>query len=316
MRLSPFFTMRFANRNVFVGLFVALGLVPGSAADLGKSPKGASAVIESSVPDVPGDEIFGFTSPSDVGKPGDTGLAIENSGRAGKRDGSYGSITSKVEFSRTFAENWWIAGSFFNTWHRSVNVTAAPFDHDRIDFDGISTEIVHRIIERSASNPIAVSLSFEPRWARVEPVTGIQRDSFTGEVKLFADAVVIPDTLYWGFNLNWAPAIQQSVPLRSQWVSLSGTNISTALTYQIKPNLLVGGELRWEAAFNKALFSAYAGQALYLGPTLIYKVTDKLALNVVWTPQIEGHAVGAVPGRLDLDNFERQLFRAKLVMQF
>ena len=55
----------------------------------------------SDVPDVPGENIFGFTDPTDVGKPGDTGLASENTGRAGKRMGRYFTLQSKTELGRT-----------------------------------------------------------------------------------------------------------------------------------------------------------------------------------------------------------------------
>ena len=36
--------------------------------------------------EVPGGDIFGFTSPTDVGNKGDHGLALELSNRAGKRE--------------------------------------------------------------------------------------------------------------------------------------------------------------------------------------------------------------------------------------
>jgi hypothetical protein len=42
------------------------------------------------VPEVPGDDIFGFTDPTDVGHPGDTTFANENDGRWGKRSGTTG----------------------------------------------------------------------------------------------------------------------------------------------------------------------------------------------------------------------------------
>jgi len=38
-------------------------------------------------------------------------------------------------------------------------------------------------------------------------------------------------------------------------------------------------------------------------------------LNLVWTPQIRGHAIDT-DRRLDLDNFERHQFRAKLATSF
>ena len=35
------------------------------------------------LPDVPGDSIFGFTDPTDVGKPGDTAVSFENTALTG-----------------------------------------------------------------------------------------------------------------------------------------------------------------------------------------------------------------------------------------
>jgi hypothetical protein len=45
------------------------------------------------------------------------------------------------------------------------------------------------------------------------------------------------------------------------------------------------------------------------------KLSEEAALNIAWTPQIAGRASG-VPGRLDLDNFERHQLRVKLTASF
>src|SRR5918998_3307278 len=68
--------------------------------------------------EVPGGDIFGFTSPTDVGETGDRGLAFELSNRAGKRGGDYWSPTLKTQFSYTLADNFAIAVSPFFTGHR------------------------------------------------------------------------------------------------------------------------------------------------------------------------------------------------------
>jgi hypothetical protein len=66
------------------------------AADLPrKAPKRAAAVADHcakveplpGTPEVPGGDIFGVTSPTDIGDPCTWALASENSGRAGRRDG-------------------------------------------------------------------------------------------------------------------------------------------------------------------------------------------------------------------------------------
>ena len=45
------------------------------------------------------------------------------------------------------------------------------------------------------------------------------------------------------------------------------------------------------------------------------KLSDSAALNFVWTPQVAGRAENA-RGALDVDNFERHQFRAKLSASF
>src|SRR3712207_3475434 len=72
--------------------------------------------------EVPGGDIFGFTSPTDVGRPGDRGIAFELSSRAGKQGGSYWSPTLKTQFSFTPAENFSVALSPWVTAHRVRDV--------------------------------------------------------------------------------------------------------------------------------------------------------------------------------------------------
>src|SRR5271169_237680 len=121
---------------------------------------------------VPGEDIFGFTSPTDVGKSGDSGFVNENDGRFGKRQGTYGALNTKYEFSRTVADSWWMAGSLFGAYYHSQDVIGLV-DVNHVAFDGLSFEIEHLIVERSAGQPFAVSISVEPRWGRLDSVAGL-----------------------------------------------------------------------------------------------------------------------------------------------
>jgi hypothetical protein len=60
------------------GAFVALAFLPAS--------RRAEERAEEEVAEVPGDDIFGFTSPTDAGKAGDLEYFNENDGRVGKRE--------------------------------------------------------------------------------------------------------------------------------------------------------------------------------------------------------------------------------------
>jgi hypothetical protein len=266
--------------------------------------------------DVPGENIFGFTDPTDVGKPGDTAIASENTGRTGKRMGRYLALQSKTELSRTLGENTWGAVSLFNSHYRVRDVPDLDRNLNRTAFDGMSFEIARRVVERSATNPFAVTLALEPRWSRLDPIAGTRVEAFSAEAKLFVDAVVVPEKLYWAMNLNYAPGTQRGTEPGAKWVENGGSNISTALTYAWSPSVFTGAEIRVLSAFNQAFFGRYAGSALFIGPTFLWKITDKVAFNVVWTPQVAGRSESNKDRLYDLDNFERHQFRAKLAVQF
>src|SRR6185295_20349876 len=200
LTFRPF--LRASAGMLAAALMNSLFAVETSAQELPK--KAAKPSVESNVPEVPGDDIFGFTAPTDIGNPGDTGFANEIDGRFGKRSGSYSAWFSKYEFSRTLSEDWWIAGSFFGAYHHSRNVPDIA-DINKLAFLGLSFEIERRIFRRSAGNPFAVSVSVEPAWARIDGTTGQPSNAYGAAFKFFIDAVVVPDKLFWAANLIWAP---------------------------------------------------------------------------------------------------------------
>jgi hypothetical protein len=274
---------------------------------------GAARAAEAKVAEVPSEDIFGFSSPTDLGNAGDTNFANENDGRLGKRSDLYRALNAKYEFSKTLPDDWWIAGSFFGTYNHASNVPGLN-DINRVAFDGLSFEIEHRILKRSSGNPFAISLSIEPRWGRIDGVTGETSNSFGATFKLFIDGVVIPDKLFWAANLQWFPQTAQDPMNRSHWMDSSLTLASMALAYQMSMKFFVGVETRYLSSFGNAWPSQNLGNALYLGPTLLWRVTDKISFNMTYQPQVFGHASGSPDRNLDLDNFERAQFRAKLAV--
>ncbi len=279
------------------------------AADL-KSGK-ASEPAAPEITQVPGEDIFGFTSGTDVGSPGDKGVALENDGAFGSRAGRYRVLTQKLELSRTFAENWSYAASAFGAW---TSVKNDDFSRTAYGFDGLSMEMRHRVIERSATNPFALTLALEPRWGRIDTGTGLRSDSYSAEAKLQIDAP-INDRLFWAMNLNFGSARSRDAIERT-WSSDSESSVSSALAYAVvEDKVFIGAEARWQQAYAKAFFGALNGQALYFGPTMAVKAAPNVTINLVMLPQIAGKARG-VGGPLDLDNFERANFRAKIVVGF
>ena len=289
-----------------------------SAAIFAGAPEQARAADAAPAPEiaqVPGDDIFGFTSPSDIGNPGDMAVANENDGRAGKRDGRYFALNQKLEISRTLTPDWWLAGSFFMAHNNARNVTGLP-DVNRYQFDGFSFEIAHKLVNRDATNPFAVTLSAEPRWGRVDGVGGLRSNSWGATFKLFTDAVVVPDKLFWAGNIQATTQTSEDPAAPGEWIPGSTLLLSTALTWQAAQNLFLGAEARYFTTFDSASFHHPVGRALYIGPTLAWKITDKIVFNTTYQPQVSGHSAASRNQNLDLDNFERAQFRLKLVVNF
>jgi hypothetical protein len=288
---------------------------PASAWALCRKP--TDAPDNNKFPDVPGGDIFGFTDPTDVGSPGECGLAFEYSAAAGKADGRFFAGTLKTEFGVTIAENVALAVAAFTTNHHIHAVTGLD-DRNQVRFDGFSGELAYRFIERSARNPVAATFAVEPRWARVDldGPTGARVTAYAVEFKLFVDSVIVAERLYAALNLTYAPGTQRvhGDPLAG-WQRFSDTGASGALTYQVNDRLFLGGEIRHLAAFDGVALDRVAGEALFAGPTLMVKLSETAAFNAVWTPQVWGRAAGS-PSRLDLDNFERHQFRLKLAVGF
>ncbi len=303
------------QNSIFVGLIAIISWFPTNLARAADPDARSGDHATGSIPTVPGDDIFGFTTPSDPGNPGDLQYFSENDGRAGKRDGAYGALNSKFALGYTFAPNWWIGAAFFTAYNSSANVTGLP-DLNHLRFDGASIELLHRIIERSSSNPFGVTLSVEPRWSRNDGVTGLPSDAYQSTFKFFIDAPIIPDALYWGGNLQLTLQKAQDPMNTVNWLPSSQLLVSTALTYQTLPNLFVGAETRYLSLSDNYTLSHEIGRALYVGPTLLWKPTEKIAFNVTFQPQVYGRSIANPSQPLDLDDFERAQFRVKLVVAF
>ena len=131
------------------------------------------------------------------------------------------------------------------------------------------------------------------------------------EAKLEADAELIKNRLFWGFNLLYEPETTRTD--LGQWQNESIFGISSALAYQIVPNVVIGADLWYLRHYDGAAFNSFTGDAVYLGPTFYWKIAPKVLMSAAWETQIAGHEPG-VTSNLDLTDFSRQ--RARLLLEF
>lgn len=126
------------------------------------------------------------------------------------------------------------------------------------------------------------------------------------------DKELIPNRVIAAFNLLYGPEVTHS---RGTGISLqeSTLGISTALMAQVRPGLLVGGEARYMRRYEGLGLDAFAGHALFLGPTVFAKLSERAWITAAWSIQVAGRSADD-PGWLDLTNFERH--QARLLFGF
>jgi hypothetical protein len=271
-------------------------------------------VLADPVADVPGGDIFGFSSATDVGDVGNKGVAFETTTRVGKTGGGTFVVpTLKTQFSWTPVEDTQIAASPFVTGFRARGVPGVDAK-SFVGFDGLSVEASRRLIARTETNPTAVTVSAEARWSRIDGLSGNGTDGRNLTLKLFADRVLIPDQLYATVNVNLSTGTGQlwSQPSSGRTES-SGSDVSAALTRQIGEALFVGAEAHWLESFTGTVADHWQGRAFTVGPTILYKLTDTMSLNAAWQAQVAGRRKGESRD-LNLTDFDRHQFRLKLAL--
>jgi hypothetical protein len=191
-----------------------LGLLAGvaAAALLSAIPGSWSSEVASAqtqnIPQVPGDDIFGFTSPTDVGQTGDTGLASKIP--AGAASARAVLRPHQQDRAQPHARRQHVgAVSLFGSHYRIADAPDLGPNLNRTAFDGLSFES-NAALSSAARQPVR-----RQPVARTELVAARRGRRHAGRClcgggKLFVDAVVVPDRLYWAMNLNYAPGTQRS----------------------------------------------------------------------------------------------------------
>jgi hypothetical protein len=245
------------------------------------------------------EHIFGFTEGADIGEKGEKELENAMTGRFGKL-GHYTGLTNETAFFYGVAEGFRASIGALANYHA---VTGVPNLADRhgLNFSGVTSEFRWQILERGSS-PFDLTLSFAPRWQRIDDTSGERVQSYVLPFTLLADMALIPDKTFAAFNLTYAPAFTRT---DGTWRQESPVEISLAVATAIIDNVFLGAEVRHLTLNQNSFFSEHA---LFVGPSLFVKLSDPLSVKVAWDAQIPDETTG----RIDLANYERQQVRAQL----
>ncbi len=289
------------------GVF-ALGAVFGAI--LGAGP---SAQAETRKPDrVDSEHLFGFVEGADIGVLKETEIESETIGRFGKGSGSYSNAATAVEIKHTLTDNLRVsaAAAFAYTALSGVN----GFDDSRrTAVQGVAVGMRYRVLDRERA-PIGLTVSVEPRWSFTDDVSNAPADRQSAVFLALADRELVAGRVFGAVNLLYEP---ERTRLRGSGETdrESTFGAGAALTAQIAPGVFLGGETRYLRRYEGLTLNAFAGQALYAGPTLYAALGGPWWLSAAWDVQVWG-AAASRSDALDLTHFERHQVKFRLGFSF
>jgi hypothetical protein len=272
----------------------------------------ARAEDASSWHDIETKYIFGFTLGSGIGLEGEKEFTVDTIGRFGKRDGHYAATETKYEFEFTPSQFIQIEFGALGSTHNIGGMTDLD-DRRQVAASGGFAELRYLAIERTSSNPLAVTLAVEPTVRWIDETSGERAHNYEFETTVNADLELVKNRLFAGFNLLYEPEVT--------WTAAGDTlreakfGGSAALSFRIASDVVVGGEVWYLRHYDAANLTAFTGDAVMLGPTLYIQFTPKMFMTAAWNTQVWGREIGT-PVSLNLAEFQRNRAKLKFAYEF
>ena len=316
----------------FVVVLLALGLFATGPACAQKRTASPARGDDFSLPaetggrfEVSSENIFGFTDGTDTNSQGEREFSFGMDGRFGKRvlmpasggpggSGPYRVLAPHIGFQYGVTDDFSVETTLFGD-SRHIRHVPDIDDNSKSRFDGGSVQLKYRLLERTRDNRFGLSVSFEPRYARISDQEGRRQDSFGGETRLLFDMRIVDGLLWYGANLAYEPQVGRFLDTRLV-ERQSGISASQGLTARVLENTYLGAEMRYSRAYDGLALKTFKGQGLFAGPTFYHQFSKSLSLAAAWQVQVWGRAASVTGPRLDLDNFERHYARIKIGVQF
>ena len=270
----------------------------------------ATAPVRAS--DVDTEHLFGFSEGADIGKRGEREIESETIARAGKEAGKYGAVSETLEAKYVAAQGLRLGARATFAYFGISGVPGLP---DRGDgaMQGVAFEARYALVDR-AHAPFGLTLIAEPRWGRVDDISGEAARSYSGLLTLALDRELVAGQLYGAFNVLY-DADATHFHATDLWQHQSKAGVAAALSARVTSSLLLGGEVRYLRVYDGLGFNSYSGQGLFAGPTMYLQLSPQWAMSGGWNWQVRGHTA-ASGGPLDLTHFERQQVKLRVNHNF
>ena len=322
-----------SNAMLILLAFAILSAVPAQAQQGGSpkedqdhasdSNKGKSQNAKSSgkQKDVDTEHLFGFTEGADAGEKGEQEVLTDTITRFSKRrDGpgpsTYRVFDTRIAYQYNPIDKFSIELSAFGSMRQVRNI--ADLDNKSFGtFDGFSLEFKYQFLKGSAEQPLGLAIELRPRFSRVLPIEGNGANIFDMESVLQLDVQIVPNKIWYGSNISFEPAAGRQRG-SGQGYRSSTFLWSNAVVGQFTENTFLGPEIRYLRGYNGIFLNQLESEALFLGPVLYHRFTDKISLTVAYAGQVWGRDTEpTLAGRaLGLNQFERHNARVKFRIEF
>ncbi|MBR0694753.1 hypothetical protein JQ553_16175 [Bradyrhizobium lablabi] len=253
------------------------------------------------------EHIFGFMIGTDVGNLGEREFQTQTTGRFAKDSGRYRAVSQQFELEFVPVQNFRIElGTAFNA--HDINGVPGFEDRRQLSWQNVSIDFRYRFLDRAAA-PFGMTLAMETHAERVDETTAAVVRGYGTEFTLALERDVIPNLAVATLNLTYEPEWIR-IPRTGSAEQESTIGAAFGLMAQVRPGILIGGEARYFRRYEGIGLDEFAGQALFIGPTAYFQLSEASRLTASWSVQAWGRPAG-IAASLDLANFERQ--QARLV---
>lgn len=253
------------------------------------------------------EHIFGFMIGTDVGNVGEREFQTETTGRFGKSGGTYrvGGQQAELEFV-PFKDFRIELGTAFSA--HDINGVPGFDDRRLLGWQSISVDFRYRFLNRQTA-PFGLTVAVEPHAERIDESTAAAVRKYGTDFAVAFDREIVPNVAVAALNLIYQP----------EWTRVVGTGAAEqestigaafAVMAQLRPGVLFGGEARYLRKYEGIGLEEFSGQALFIGPTAYFQLSERSRLTASWSVQAWGRPAGS-GASLDLVNFERH--QARLV---
>ncbi len=253
------------------------------------------------------EHLFAFMIGTDVGNVGEREFQSQTTGRFSKNGGNYRALSQELELEFVPARNFRIEiGSAF----ASHDINGVPDFEDRrqLAWQGVSVDFRYRFLDRDAA-PIGLTFQVESHANRIDETTAAAVQNYGTELALAFDRELVPNFVVAALNLIYQP----------EWTRFAGTGAAEqestigaayGVMAQLRPGFFIGGEARYLRKYEGIGLQEFAGEALFVGPTAYFKLSESSRLTLAWSSQAWGRPARSMSA-LDLVDFERH--QARLV---